>query len=214
MNHDINDFDQDAGNLPADLRMLGDALDALGSAERSAAPSSLTDRVFAAAPCVQSGDTVDVRPIADGLDRLGEHEADHAPTRLEAVAFELSREAIAGGRAPVDRGEPALRLSRSAPEIPQVVVRPRFAVSGRMLALAAALGLCGVGIAVFQATRSGTVPVQPESSIALAERVDREFSSLFEVMDTSYGESASVGADSDHGIDTGWLEELYGQESL
>ncbi|MFN7021302.1 MAG: hypothetical protein ACK4WH_08265 [Phycisphaerales bacterium] len=205
----------DHTDLPADLLDLARSLDALAERETAASGAGLPDRVWSASRAPIVGTPAELARTAAGLEALACSERAAAPADLEPSSFELSREAIAGGlpSAPI----PALRIcggpSAHAPASPSVVVHDRFRFVRRFASLAAALTLAGVGVAVFLASRPS--PVGPVSSDVLAERLDRELSSLFEAVDLAQPVRATVSRhDTEFEVDQSWLEAIFAEESL
>lgn len=191
--------------VPDELRELNGLLDALGRHEASSARPGLDDRIAAASiSAVQIAP--DVATVSQRLEVLASAERRAAPVDLEDHAFELSREAIAGGR--------GFGIEPSAPIRPAespVVVRRSLWMS-RTARIAAALVVGGGGLAAAVLILRGSSPPAPGSNLTLAERFDNEFDSLFEVIAT---ESHDPIVNSETGeYEPGWLDDLFNRESL
>lgn len=205
----------DHHDLPADLLDLARSLDALAGREAAAPGAGLADRVWSASRASIAGTPSELARISADLEALAGSERAAAPADLEPTSFELSREAIAGGlpRAAI----PALRIAADAASqssaAPTVVIRDRFRFVRRFASLAAALTLAGVGVTVFLASRPS--PVSPASTDALAERLDRELSSLFEAVDLAEPvRTTAARRDAEYEVDQSWLEAIFAEESL
>lgn len=184
MNHSNTQPHDDAfAPLDADLASLVADLDALGAADRAAAPASLTTSVVAA--IAASGELAGVRAQAaelGAIDRAAAH------PELESRVFQSSREHI---------GPPAaLRPAGNHPHVHDGAARtPRRALrfpGSRFVPLAATLAL-GTGLAVLvlalrpgsstpDVARSGTTTPTALSSEQLAAQIERDMDALFIAM--------------------------------
>lgn len=208
--HDVRE--PHAVELPADLVSLARSLDALAAADSAAAPLGMEDRIWAGSRGHVAATPPELMPMVSGLEELSVSERSSASDELEPRAFELSREAIAGGR-PLGT-EPTLRIAGSErDERSAVVVVDRFRLVRRLSVAAAAVALAGLGIGAYVASR----PFNPgaPASDSLAERLDRELSSLYEAVELSKGEVGSASSrETNFELDSSWLNEIYTEESL
>lgn len=191
--------------VPDELRELNGLLEALGRHDASSSGPGFDDRI-AAASISALQIAPDVSPVSRRLEVLASAERRAAPADLEDHAFELSREAIAGGRGSDIEPPAPIRLAESP-----VVVRRSLWMS-RTARIAAALVVGGGGFAAAVLMLRGNTSPVPGSNLTLAERFDNEFDSLFEVIAT---ESHDPIVNSETGeYEPGWLDDLFNRESL
>lgn len=205
------------GPLSPELAALDAALGRLLLEDAGCAPTGLEDRVFAASRRAISPLPRDIAPVGASVDRLANAERAAGSEALEDTAFELSREAVASGRYVEPR--PALGLVGEG-ELSRVTVRRRFPM--RALAIAAAIGLAGGAVTVWQAGRA--VPAKGQNMAAhgtgsqsadqLAANISDEMDVLFEVIGTDHAVSSADTADSDQEHDATWIDNLFSKESL
>jgi hypothetical protein len=184
MTRHTHDDLHDDGDLPPDLRSVFAGLDAMGEAERAAAPGDLGTRVALGS----LSDLTGARAMEPGVEALAAAERRAAPADLErrvadASALELARRvhAVAGRIGPSSSGRPwagRLRLALSA-----AAAALALAATGILMLRPGSPAMPGAG-----GTAGGPLAAQP-SAADLAGQIDADFAVLFASVDSHGGES-------------------------